>query len=142
MNLTEKIKKSWWVIFSVIPFLNGFGFIYIGLKLNNKNWILEGVSYEFPWFFYFIVYAIHGQSVPSTMMIAFALILLLVSIIRSIWVAVKLADVYDNSEKYTIKSTVLANPVNKSEDKKDSSLPGCCFCIAVLFIIFAIITIL
>ena len=142
MNAFEKIKKSWWVILSVIPFLNGFGFIYIGFKHNNKNWILEGVSYEFPWFFYFIVYAIHGQSVPSTMMIAFALILLLVGIIRSIWVAVKLADVYDNSEKYTIKSTVLATPVNKGENKKDSSLPGCCFCIIVLFIIFAIITIL
>ncbi len=142
MKLTEKIKKSWWVFLSAIIFINGFGFIYIGFKHNNKNWILEGLSYEFPWFFYFIVYAIYGQSTPSTVIIAFAVILLLISIIRSIWVAIKLADVYDNSEKYTIKSTVLDTSEKKVEEKKNSPTIGCCICIAVIFIIFAIIAIL
>ncbi len=143
MNTIEKIKKSWWVIFSIIMFLNGFGFIYIGFKHNNKNWILEGLTYEFPWFFYFIVYAIYGMSTPATLMIALAMILLLIGIIRSIWVAVKLADVYDNNEKYTIKQTVMATPVNNTENNNNSSTTAtCCFCIVVIFIIFAIIAIL
>ena len=128
MNTIEKIKKSWWVIFSIIMFLNGFGFIYIGFKHNNKNWILEGLTYEFPWFFYFIVYAIYGMSTPATLMIALAMILLLIGIIRSIWVAVKLADVYDNNEKYTIKQTVMDTPVNNSENNNNSSTTAtCCF---------------
>lgn len=143
MNIIDKIKKSWWVIFSIIFFINGFGFIYIGYKHNNKNWILEGITYELPWLFYFIIFAIHGMpSTPAEISIAFALIIMLVGIIRSIWVAVKLADVYDNNEKYTIKSTVLAEPVNNKENDKSQSSMKCYFCIAVIFIIFAIIAIL
>ncbi|MBQ9160100.1 MAG: hypothetical protein IJ122_02095 [Methanobrevibacter sp.] len=143
MNTIEKIKRSWWVIFSIILFLNGFGFIYIGLKHNNKNWILEGLTYEFPWFFYFVVYAIYGAGTPSTLMIALALIIQLIGIIRSIWVAVKLADVYDNTDKYTIQSTVMAAPVNSTADKNNSSTTAaCCFCIIVIFIVFALFAIL
>ena len=140
MNLTEKIKKSWWVILSVIPFLNGFGFIYIGFKLNNKNWILEGVAYEFPWFFYFVIFAIYGASFPSSSIIAIALLLMLVSIIRSIWVAIKLVDVYENNEKYTIKQTNL-NHQQTSQNNDNSSSLGCCFCLLCIFIIFAAIVI-
>ena len=143
MNTIEKIKRSWWVIFSIILFLNGFGFIYIGLKHNNKNWILEGLTYEFPWFFYFVVYAIYGAGTPSTLMIALALIIQLIGIIRSIWVAVKLADVYDNTEKYTIQSTVMATPVNSTANNNNSSTTAaCCFCIIVIFIVFALFAIL
>lgn len=141
MNILEKIKSSWWVVLSFIIFLNGLGFIYIGFKRNNRNWILEGITYEFPWFFYFIVFANYGLSIPSTMIIAFAVILMLVSIIRSVWVAIKLADVYDNHEKYTIKQTNLNNRNIHPKKENDSRL-GCCFCLACIFIIFAIIIIL
>ncbi len=140
MNLVEKIKNSWWVILSLIIFLNGLGFIYIGFKHNNRNWILEGITYEFPWFFYFIIFAVYGVSVPSTLIITFAVILMLISIIRSVWVAIKLADVYDNNEKYTIKQTNL----NRSANAKNNDSPniGCCFYLICIFIIFAIIIIL
>ena len=138
MNLTEKIKNSWWVVLSFIIFLNGLGFLYIGFKHNNRNWILEGIAYEFPWFFYFVVFAIYGVSVPSTLMITFAVILMLISVIRSVWVAVKLADVYDNNEKYTIKQTNL-NHTSKSQDKSNSSLNcGCCLCLICILIIFLV----
>lgn len=140
MNLFEKIKNSWWVILSVIPFLNGFGFLYIGLKHNNRNWLVEAVTYEFPWFFYFIVFAIYGISLPATLIVVFACILMLIGFIRSVWVAVKLADVYDNNEKYTIKQTNLNHkPIDNN--RSDSSL-ACCVCIAFIFIIGAIIAIL
>lgn len=142
MNILEKIKNSWWVILSIIIFLNGFGFIYIGFKHNNKNWILEGITYEFPWFFYFIIFAIYGISILSTLIIGFAVILLLVSLIRSVWVAIKLADVYDNNEKYTIKQTNLNNSHNTQNKGNGSFNLGCCFCLICIFIVFALIVIL
>lgn len=142
MSISEKIKRSWWVILSFIIFLNGFGFIYIGLKHNNKNWLLEGIAYEFPWFFYFIVYATCGYpSSAVSAIIAFALLLLLVCIIRSIWVAIKLADVYDNTEKYTIQQTALNSHKQVPTNDDNSSKMGCCICIVCLFFLFAIISI-
>lgn len=141
MNTIEKIKRSWWVIISFIMFLNGFGFIYIGSKHNNKNWILEGIMYELPWFLYFVIYGIYGVpngfNVTATF-IVLSVILMFISIIRSIWVAVKLADVYENEEKYTIQTTVLTKQTQKKEDDSKSTM-GCCLCIIIIFIIFFII---
>lgn len=142
MNQVEKIKNSWWVLLSFIPFINGLGFIYIGFKHNNRNWIVEGVTYEFPWFFYFIVYAAYGPSLPSTLIITFAVILMLIGVIRSVWIAFKLVDVYENNEKYTIKQTNLNNNANNSNKGNSSSTLGCCFCLICIFFIVAIIVIL
>lgn len=142
MDTIDKIKKSWWVILSFIFFLNGLGFLYIGFKHNNKNWVLEGITYEVPWFSYFIIYSMYGMpSNPTSLILSFCLILMLVSIIRSVWVAVKLADVYDNNEKYTIKQTVLATPVNEQKNDGNSTGAACCLCLVVIFIIFLIIAI-
>lgn len=144
MNVFDKIKKSWWVILSFIMFLNGFGFIYIGVKYNNRNWLLEGVMYELPWFLYFVFFAIYGGSKagisnPSSVIIAFAVILMFVSIIRSVWVAVKLADVYENEEKYTLQSTSL-NSTKEIKNTNDAHNGiGCCLCILIIFIIFIFI---
>lgn len=142
MNVLGKIKRSWWVLLSFIMFINGFGFIYIAVKYNNKNWLLEGIIYELPWFLYLLYVAIFGVPLlkinPASGMAVIAILLLFVSIIRSVWVAVKLADVYDNEEKYTIQTTQLTKKTNKVTDSKKSTI-GCCVCIIVLFIIFAII---
>ena len=46
MNTTDKIKKSWWVLFPFTFIFPGVGFIYIGMKFDNKKWILEGITYE------------------------------------------------------------------------------------------------
>ena len=84
MNTLEKIKNSWWVILSFIMFLNGFGFIYIGTKHYNKNWILEGIIYELPWFIYFVIYANYGAPIGfniTATLVFIALILLFISII-------------------------------------------------------------
>ena len=138
MNLFEKIKNSWWVILSFIIFLNGLGFLYIGFKHNNKNWILEGITYEFPWFFYIILYIVYGLSIPTSIIIAFAVILMLIGVIRSVWVAIKLADVYDNNEKYTIKQTNLNQSKNQSKNSDTHNI-ACCLCLICIFIVFAII---
>lgn len=138
MKLSEKIKNSWWVILSFIPFINGLGFLYIGFRHDNKNWVIEGITYEFPWFFYFIVFAFYGRSIPSTLIVTFAVILMLVCLIRSVWVAVKLSDVYENNEKYTIKQTNLNQKANTS-NKNGLSTFGCCVCIVCIFIIAMIV---
>ncbi len=143
MNVIEKIKKSWWVILSFIIFFNGFGFIYIALRENNKNWLVEGIIYELPWFIYLLFYGIYGIPLhyltPSHFILLLAILLMFVGIIRSIWVAVKLADVYDNEEKYAIQVTELKRP--DSDDKNENTLAslGCCLCMIVIFIVFVII---
>lgn len=141
MSIGDKIKKIWWVIISFIPFLNGLGFVYIGFKHSNRNWVIEGITYEFPWFFYFIMFAIYPNSPQATAMVGISISLMLVSIIRSIWVAVKLIDVYENHEKYTIKQTNLRQKPGSQTNENNSAF-SCCMCIACIFIIFAVIMIL
>lgn len=143
MNVFEKIKRSWWIIFSIIPFFNGVGFIYIGSKYNNKNWILEGILYELPWFIYIFCYPIYSAIAPVIITLAYAaiaLILMFIGIIRSVWVAVKLLDVYDNEEKYLIQSTGGFGNTKVYKSKNDSTgIIAGCICVFVLFIVFAII---
>lgn len=144
MNIFEKIRRSWWVILSFIIFLNGIGFLYIGSKHNNRNWIIEGIAYEIPWLLYFVYTVMFGNLnlnflIPSSLMFLLALIILFVSIVRSVWVAVKLADVYENMEKYAIQSTVLINNSKTEENENFKTNFGCCLCIIVIFIMFLIV---
>ncbi len=139
MNAFEKIKKSWWVIFPFTFLLPGVGFIYIGMKFNNKNWILEGITYELPWFFYLVASAIYSS---SSMIIYYGWILLLaafIALIRSIMVAIKLVDIYDMDENPVV-TKVTSTPMGKA--KEDSSLGACCICVIFIFIIFAFVAIL
>ena len=140
MSLFKKIKNSWWVVFSFIMMINGVGFIYIGFRHENRNWIMEGVTYEVPWFFYFIFFAIHGLFAPPTVAaLAFAFLMMLVSVIRSIWVGIKLADVCEHYEKYTIKQTNLNKIFNKSDNKSGLN---CCAGLLSIFIVTAVIIVL
>ncbi len=154
MNTIEKIIKSWWVVLSVIPFINGFGILHIGFKHNNTNWILEGVTYEIPWIVFFLYCGIfRGVTPPATIMFAFAFVLMLVSAIRSIWIAGKLVGLYDNTDKYMFKQTKLNNSTtnkddsstNKSDKNKTNSntnvIAGCCLCLFGIFVLFAFMSI-
>ena len=141
MNIFEKIKSSWWVLLSFIISLNGLGFLYIGFRHNNRNWVLEGITYEFPWFFFIILYAIYRLGIQTTIAIALAVILMFVSVIRSVWVAIKLVDVYENNEKYTIKQTNLNNSSNNQDKEKSPFNFSCCICLVCIFFIMAVIAI-
>ena len=68
--------------------------------------------------------------------------LMFVGIIRSIWVAIKLNDVYANYEKYAINPVELNNVNNASDNANVSGKMGCCMCLIVIFLMFAIIAIL
>lgn len=135
MNALEKIKRSWWVIFSVIILFNGFGFLYIGAIHDNKNWLLEGVVYEIPWVFGIIL---ADFDAILSVYVAIAMILMLVSIVRSVWVAVKLADVYDNEEKYAIQAAAL-NTSNISDKSEFPTTVACVSCLVLVFIAYSIL---
>ncbi|WP_407454578.1 hypothetical protein [Methanobrevibacter sp.] len=134
MNALDKIKRSWWVIFSPIILLNGLGFIFIGTIHDNKNWILEGVIYEIPWVFGIIFSDFDGI---IDVYVAISMILLLVSIVRSVWVAIKLLDVYENEERYAIQSTALNN--SNQDSSEFPTTVACVSCLVLIFIAYAIL---
>ena len=136
MNALEKIKRSWWVIFSVIIIFNGLGFIYIGAIHDNRNWILEGVIYEIPWVFGIIFSDIDPV---LNVYVAIAMILMLVSIVRSVWVAIKLADVYDNEEKYAVQAATVNNSKILQENKDFPTTVACVSCLILIFIAYSIL---
>ena len=147
MDTVDKIKKSWWVIFPFTFLFPGVGFIYIGLKASNRNWILEGITYELPWFFYIMA---SFKFSSQTMVQYYGWIILLacfIALIRSIMVAIKLLDVYDNHQTVQISQVSTAPGSNGSSShiekvKDNSKLSACCACIIFIFIVFGIISIL
>lgn len=152
MKFTTKIKKSWWVILSFIPLINGLGFIYIGNKTNNTNWILEGLIYEIPWIFSILF--LYDEKLCSSLMV-FGWIILFISIIRSILVAKRLIKALELEEEksgtvFDNKNTKNVSKVNSPsstdsniEDKKsDGSWKECCICLAGILLILGIISIL
>ena len=143
MHTIDKIKHSWWVILSLIPGINGFGFIYLGSKYNNQNWIIEGIIYEIPWFFSLVYGMIFtGNIAVSQSISTLASLLYFVCLIRSIWVLTKLWNVYDNYEQYAQNPTQLNNSNKVNPNTGGSSTSSCCLCIVFVFIIFALIGII
>ncbi len=144
MNTFEKIKKSWWVLFPLTFIFPGFGFIYIGLKASNKNWIIEGITYEIPWLFYFIACSMF----PARIMVLYYIWLLLlaafIALVRSIMVALKLIEVYEKNDTPQISATTVSSgsTTNANNKDNDSKWANCCGCLILIFIIFAIISIL
>lgn len=146
METFEKIKKSWWVIFPFTLFLPGLGFIYIGMKSSNRNWIIEGITYQLPFFFYLLASAIY----PSEIMIVYYIWLILlaafIALVRSIMVAIKLFDVYEKEDRPRIAASTYTSQNSGSSDESkndnDFNWSNCCGCIILIFIIFAIISIL
>ena len=136
MNAIETIKRFWWVIFSVIIIFNGLGFIYIGAIHNNRNWILEGVIYEIPWVFG-IIFADFDSLI--TAYVAISMLLMLVSIVRSIWVAIKLNDVYDNEERYAVQAAATNNPNIPQDNTEFPTTVACVSCLVLIFVAYAIL---
>ena len=134
MNIFDKLKRSWWVILSFLGYINGLGFLYIGFKNNNRDWVLEGIIYEIPWLFSLIFFK--NEAISQTFVVI-SIIVLFISIIRSIWVAIKLADIYENEEKYTIRQTDVGKQ-KENDLTKNLSVNMCCLCVGVVVIVFAL----
>lgn len=140
MNTIDKIKKSWWVIFPFTFLFPGVGFIYIGMKFNNRKWILEGITYELPWFFYFLSSSVYPAHIMAIFYIWIMILAAFIALIRSIMVAVKLVDVYEIGENPTASHISSNSAIGNA--KEDSQLGACCVCIVFIFIIFAFVAIL
>lgn len=78
--VVEKSISSFWVIFSVIPYLNGVGIAIFGAIKGVKNWILEGVFYELLWIFVFIAIF---YNINTNFPVSIGMIGLIISIIRT-----------------------------------------------------------
>ncbi|MDO5825374.1 MAG: hypothetical protein Q4Q22_03255 [Methanosphaera sp.] len=100
MKITDIIINSLWVLLSLINFINGAGFIYMGFKTKNNMWLLEGIVYEMPW----ILIIICGLLMPNVIVMlylgTFAFVLQIISIIRSIWVDYKYIKFIHSNQKY------------------------------------------
>lgn len=107
-SVFSKIVKSLWVLFALIPCLNGLGFAYIGAKKFNRKWILEGLIYEIPWLLGFI-FIDFPNLIESFFIIG--LILMLVSIIRTIMVYLKNQDslIGEEDESVFDKNKILSS---------------------------------
>ena len=80
----RKKSSSFWVVFSLIMFLNGIGLIIVGYKRNVQRWILEGALFEFLWILYFVTYSINDGII--NFFIAIAVIGWVLSIARTIMI--------------------------------------------------------
>ena len=123
MNTTDKIKKSWWVLFPFTFIFPGVGFIYIGMKFDNKKWILEGITYEVPWFFYLLSSSIYPSHVMLVYYVWILLLAAFIALVRSIMVAIKLVDVYEMGETPKVASSSSTSSIAKA--REDSKIGAC-----------------
>ena len=86
--------------------------------------------------------AIYSFGAMAPYYVVLMLLAVLVAFIRSVMLAIKLLDVYDNEASPKITQTGSSGSVKTSIKDKDSNWPACCGCLVLIFIIFAIITIL
>ncbi len=88
-SLFSTIEKVLFMIIAFIPFINGLGFVYIGAKRFNENWIKEGLIYEMPWLLLFLF--VYHENI-AYIFVWLGLIGILVSIIRSLMFLSKLNE--------------------------------------------------
>lgn len=111
----NKLLSSFWVIFSIIIFLNGIGLIIIGLKRSNRRWIKEGIAFEFLWILAF--FAGSSSEFIYNFFIAVALAGLILSIVRTFMIYFE-EERMDSSNKSS--DTLEDIPISEQEMEDDS----------------------
>ena len=131
----SSVRKYLWAIPSFIPLINGVGFIHLGNKFNNTNWIIEGIIYEIPWIFAIFV----ANKDP---MFKFAYVMYTIGILRTFWILAKYPDEYVEIKKLNDKLNNVKDNVTGKTSQDDSNGCSCCYgmsiLIVILFIIFVI----
>ncbi len=79
-DIVWNIFHSLWILISFFLFFNGIGFILIGLRVNEKKWIYEGILYEVP---FIVGLLVTSNETLLTIITYILLITWLISIIRS-----------------------------------------------------------
>ena len=78
------IEKSFLILVSFIPLINGMTFVYMGSKEYNPKWILEGFIYELPWFI--LILFLYNDDM-GTLIAELGLLFMFICIIRTIYVS-------------------------------------------------------
>lgn len=111
----NKILSSYWVIFSVILFLNGVGLIIIGTKRDVKQWIFEGLFFEFLWVLYmFLINPFFSEDI-SYFFISIAMIGFVLSIVRTFMVYFE--EERMGRENYDSLKNILDNSLSENDSK-------------------------
>ena len=119
----NKSFDSFWVIFSLIILLNGVGLIIIGFKRNVKQWIMEGVFFEFLWIFWLFCISPFFSDTVSEFFIGVAFIGLILSIVRTFMIYFEEEKMDD--ENYSTLKNILDTPSEnspKAENNIDSDI--------------------
>ena len=102
--VVEKSISSFWVLFSIIPYLNGLGIIIIGVIKGVRNWIFEGLFFEFLWILTFVSIALN---MDTTFPVGVGMVGLILSIVRTFMI-------YFEAEKMDMDSFKASpNPENE-----------------------------
>ena len=78
------LEKTFLILLSFFPFINGMTFVYMGSKESNRNWIIEGFVYELPWILLFLF--VYNDDFGTTLA-GFALLFMFLCILRTIYVS-------------------------------------------------------
>ena len=114
--------------------------VYPYLKLAGDyevDDVVEGIIYEIPWI---MGTALVNVGSLGSIYATVCIVLMFVAIVRSIWVAVKLCDVYDNQERYRVQTTIVNNSNPVSQNDSFPVIPACCAGLILMFIAFGIIS--
>lgn len=117
----NKSFSSYWVIFSLIMLLNGVGLIIIGYRRNVKQWIMEGLFFEFLWIFWLFCISPFFSDTVSEFFIGVAFIGLILSIVRTFMIYFEEEKMDD--ENYSTLKNILDAPIDSSQktDEKINS---------------------
>lgn len=115
-----KSINTLWMVFSFIPYLSGLGIMFIGWRRNVRNWILEGLFFEFLWV---LAFAIIGFNGDPTFFISLAMIGLILGIVRSFMIYFE-EEKMDEANFSTLNHLTdtpvdnIPNPVGGSDDSE------------------------
>lgn len=114
----NKSFNSFWVIFSFIILLNGVGLIIIGYKRNVKQWIMEGLFFEFLWIFWmFCIFPFFNESV-SEVFIGIGFIGVILSIVRTFMIYFEEEKMDD--ENYSTLKNILDTSIENSPKEENN----------------------
>lgn len=117
-----KSISSFWVVFSIIIFLNGVGLIIVGRRRNVRQWIFEGLFFEFLWVLWiFFISPFFSEDVTG-FFIALSLIGMIISIVRTFMIYFEEEKMDD--ENYSTLKHILDTPIDdgpKTAEVNDDS---------------------
>ena len=90
------LEKTFLILLSFFPFINGMTFVYMGSKESNFKWIIEGLVYEIPWFLQFL-FAENDDL--ATTFAGFGLLFMFICLLRTLYVSFTYKKEFDTNSR-------------------------------------------